>query len=70
VAARRHPATKGKLSAFQNGVRPDRVVLDVADNPGNQVLCVGNITWKKNIAHAVRIFRIVKKTIPTATLTV
>jgi glycosyltransferase involved in cell wall biosynthesis len=31
---------------------------------------VGNITWKKNIAHAVRIFRIVKKTIPTATLTV
>jgi glycosyltransferase involved in cell wall biosynthesis len=67
----RYPLHKKKIMCIPNGVtvRAQQFWTWKSTAP-IRFLSVGNMTWKKNIRHTVKVFFAVRKTIPKAELTV
>ena len=67
----RYPGQKKKIVCIPNGVMVrEKQFWDWKPVPAARFLAVGTMTWKKNIHHAVKVFCAVRKTIPSATLTI
>jgi len=67
---KRYPSMKYKLAYIPNGVTsvPDEVVFTTETRPLH-FLCIGNVTWKKGIAHSLKVFSLVRNSVPEAELT-
>jgi glycosyltransferase involved in cell wall biosynthesis len=68
----RYPKHKGKIVCVPNGVsvREKQFWTWKPSSAAIRFLSVGNMTWKKNIRHTVKVFCAVRKTIPRADLTI
>ena len=67
----RYPKSKRKIVCIPNGVAVrEQQAWGWKSVPEIRFLAIGTMTWKKNIRHAVKVVCAVRKTIPSATLTV
>jgi glycosyltransferase involved in cell wall biosynthesis len=67
----RYPRHSSKIVCIPNGVTVrDRQFWPWTPGAPIRFLSVGNMTWKKNMKHTVRIFQAVRKTIPSAELAI
>jgi glycosyltransferase involved in cell wall biosynthesis len=66
---KKYPRLAGKIVCVPNGVAAlDAPFRAWQPLPAQKFLAVGNATWKKNIRHAVAVFRSVKAALPRAEL--
>lgn len=66
----KYPSVKHRLVYIPNGVTmPTEGYWQRRDTHPLHFLCIGNVTWKKNIAHTLRVFSLVRETHSQAQLT-
>ncbi len=70
ILKKKHPKVKNRLCYLPNGIHKKSVKkLDKKNNFQPNFIFVGNTTWKKNIVHAIEIFKIIKPELQMAKLT-